>query len=321
MGGPGVGFELPSKKVSWLKRDVLLFNISIGCTADEPHFLYEGHPKFAPFPTLPLALAFKGDSQEVIDFYSGQTITSIPGCPTLDPVRLVDGQRLIRFLKPLPTTSAGRSFELREKVLGVYDKGKAGTVVETEQRLVDAETGEAYTQIIGSLFYVGQGGWNGPRGPKAADLSPPRDKSPDGSFIIHVSPLAAHLYRLNGDYNPLHATPEPGRLMGYGGIIVHGVTAYQMVAHVLLKELCGSDPANIKEFQAKFSGPVCPGDQLKVDYWKVGSDGEEWEEIRFLTTGLHDREVRLRDGRVLLRTQLSKKGDDEAVMRWREAHA
>lgn len=48
-------------------------------------------------------------------------------------------------------------------MLGVYDKGKA-TVVETEQRLVDAETGETYTRATGSGFYVGQGGWGGPKG-------------------------------------------------------------------------------------------------------------------------------------------------------------
>lgn len=40
MPGPGVGFEYPSAEVSWLKRDVLLFAASIGCTAEELHFLY-----------------------------------------------------------------------------------------------------------------------------------------------------------------------------------------------------------------------------------------------------------------------------------------
>lgn len=49
-------------------------------------------------------------------------------------------------------------------MLGVYDKGKPGTVVETEQRLVDAQTGETYTRAVGSGFYVGQGGWGGPKG-------------------------------------------------------------------------------------------------------------------------------------------------------------
>lgn len=40
MSGPGAGFEYPPREVSWLKRDVLLFANSIGCTADELHFLY-----------------------------------------------------------------------------------------------------------------------------------------------------------------------------------------------------------------------------------------------------------------------------------------
>lgn len=40
MPDPGVGFEYPRAEVAWLKRDVLLFAASIGCTADELHFLY-----------------------------------------------------------------------------------------------------------------------------------------------------------------------------------------------------------------------------------------------------------------------------------------
>jgi hypothetical protein len=40
MAGPGAGYEFPPQEVSWLKRDVLLFAGSIGCTADELHFLY-----------------------------------------------------------------------------------------------------------------------------------------------------------------------------------------------------------------------------------------------------------------------------------------
>jgi len=40
MAGPGVGFEFPRTEVSWLKRDALLFANTIGCTADELHFLF-----------------------------------------------------------------------------------------------------------------------------------------------------------------------------------------------------------------------------------------------------------------------------------------
>lgn len=44
MSSPGAGHEFPSQEVTWLKRDVLLFANSIGCTADELHFLYVSRP-------------------------------------------------------------------------------------------------------------------------------------------------------------------------------------------------------------------------------------------------------------------------------------
>lgn len=40
MSGPGVGFEYPPVKVTWLQRDVLLLANTIGATVDELHFLY-----------------------------------------------------------------------------------------------------------------------------------------------------------------------------------------------------------------------------------------------------------------------------------------
>jgi len=54
MSGPGAGFEYPPSEVSWLKRDVLLFANSIGCTADELHFLYVQLPMDPAAETLML---------------------------------------------------------------------------------------------------------------------------------------------------------------------------------------------------------------------------------------------------------------------------
>ena len=132
----------------------------------------ELHPKFAAFPTYPIILPFKHTDQEVIDFYARSNSEPIEGVPKFDTKHVLDGERKLEFYKPIPVTSEGRKFEIRSKVLGVYDKGKPGTVVETEQRLVDAETGETYTRAVGSGFYVGQGGWGGPKGkPHTSRLS------------------------------------------------------------------------------------------------------------------------------------------------------
>jgi peroxisomal enoyl-CoA hydratase 2 len=99
------------------------------------------------------------------------------------------------FLKPFPTTSEGRTFELRSKVIGVYDKGKAGSVVETQQDIVDKATGVSYARAVGSAFFVGQGNWGGPKGPATENFPPPQGKKPDAVVSHQTTPESALLYR------------------------------------------------------------------------------------------------------------------------------
>lgn len=281
-------------------RDVLLFANSIGCKADELHFLYELHPRFSVFPTYPIILPFKLTDQEVTDFYARQKANPIPGIPKFDHRRVVDGQRRITILKPLPPTSEGRKFELRNKVIGVYDKGKAGTVMETEQTIADKETGEIYSRTVSSGFFVGQGNWGGPKGPSTPNFPPPEGKAPDAVHVVQTTQETAHLYRLNGDYNPLHATPEPGEKMGFGGAIIHGLFSWNTTAHGILRELGGSDPANLKEFQARFASPVKPGDKLRTEMWRTGNVEDGLEEVRFVTKNDTGKVV-LSNGRCLVK--------------------
>ncbi|KAL4896538.1 HotDog domain-containing protein [Aspergillus ambiguus] len=300
MSAPGAGYEYPTQEVSWQKRDVLLFANSIGVKADELHFLYELHPNFAVFPTYSLILPFKLTDQEVIDFYARAGSNPIPGVPKFDTRRAVDGQRKLTILKPLPPTSAGKKFELRNKVIGVYDKGKSGTVVESEQSIVDAQTNEIYTKTVSSNFLVGQGNWGGPKGPKAVNYAPPEGKKPDAVHVVQSTPETPLIYRLNGDYNPLHATPEPGVKMGFGGVIIHGLFSWNSAAHGILRELGGSDPKNFKEFQARFASPVIPGDKLTTEIWRMGNVEDGFEEVRFVTKNQKGKAV-LSNGRCLVK--------------------
>ena len=239
----------------------------------------------------------------MIDFYAAQSArdAGIPGVPKLDSKRVVDGERSMTFLKPIPATSEGRSFELRQKVLGVYDKGKPGTVMETQMDLVDAANGDIYAKITGSAFFVGQGGWGGPKGPKGQNYPPPEGKEPDAVYEHQTTLETPHLYRLNGDYNPLHATPEPGKAMGFGGAILHGLYSWNSTAHGLLKLLGGSDPANLGEFAARFASPVQPGDCLVTQIWRTGEkDKDGWEGVRFVTS-VKGGKVCLSNGRAKMR--------------------
>ncbi|KAG6003305.1 hypothetical protein E4U21_002193 [Claviceps maximensis] len=300
MSGPGVGFQFRPQEVSWRKRDVLLFANSIGVTADELHFLYELHPKFAVFPTYPTVLSFKGTNQDVIDFNATAKTENISGVPELDYTRVVDGQRKMEFLKQLPTSSDGNKFELRAKVLGVYDKGRPSTVIDVQTDLVDTATGDVYTRVTTSSSFVGQGGWHGPKAPATKNYPPPTDKQPDAVLEHQTMPESGLLYRLNGDYNPLHAIPEPGMMIGFDGAILHGLYSWNTTCHLLLRQFGGSDPANIKEFQARFASPVKPGHKLITRAWCTGEKHGEFEEVLF-TTEISNGRVCLSNGRLLIK--------------------
>ncbi|KAK8048632.1 peroxisomal dehydratase [Apiospora phragmitis] len=286
MSGPGAGFEYPPKEVSWLKRDALLFAASIGCTSDELQFLFEPDPNFSVFPTYPVVLPFKIDAQEVIDFYAAQKAIKIPGVPEFDARRVVDGQRLVQFLKPLPRPRPAK------RPPGHRGRDADGPGRGRLRRRLLARHRQRLLRGAGQLGRA--------QGPATENFPPPKGKKPDVVFEDQTTPQTALLYRLNGDYNPLHAHPEPGKKMGFGGAIVHGLYSFNSSCHGLLQKLGGSDPKNIKEFQARFASPVKPGDKLVTQAWRTGEMKGEWEEIRFVTS-VEGGKVCLSNGRALMK--------------------
>ena len=93
--------------------------------------------------------------------------------------------------------------------------------------------------------------------------------------------------------------------MGFGGVILHGLIAWNISAHAILREIGGSDGRNLREFTARFASPVRPGDKLVVDIWRMGrmevERGEKgWEEVRFRTR-VEGGKICLKDGRAVVR--------------------
>lgn len=109
--------------------------------------------------------------------------------------------------------------------------------------------------------------------------------------------------RLNGDYNPLHATPQYGRQMGFGGIIMHGVFAYSGVAHEMVRRLTGGAADGLRLISARFSGPVKPGDTVHVEVWAAGpaAGGGGFEDVRWTAQVVGADRLCLTDGRAEIR--------------------
>ncbi|KAF9154960.1 hypothetical protein BG015_011456 [Linnemannia schmuckeri] len=271
-----LGYKAPPTKVVFNTRDYLLYALSIGIHSNELQFLYENHPDFAAFPTYPLVLAFKRDNNGV-SVYDGAGSDAIPGIPPFDPNTAVHGEQSLEVHRPLPVEGA-EGYELQSTVTGVYDKGR-GMVIERTAQLVDPkDASRPYATMMGSAFVRGSGGWGGPRGPvvvpggkKPEPLDPPKDRAPDHVYEDSTHADQAILYRLSGDYNPLHIDPEIAPMVGLERPILHGLCTYGHSAHAVLKTYGGSDPRAFKFITGRFSAPVLPGDTLVTKMWNVPS--------------------------------------------------
>lgn len=209
----------------------------------------------------------------------------------------------MKIFKPIPASSAGKNFELQITCLGVSDKGNTGMITETEALLVDKISGDVYCRILRQSFAVGQGGWGGPKGEKAVLYTPPM-REPDRVYTQITTAETAHLYRLNGDYNPLHCDDDVARRAGFQGIILHGLCTWNMSAHAVLITFGNSDGHRLSEFQARFAKVVFPGDTLVIEMWRMGVRNGI-EEILFRTKV--KEEVVLSNGRALLVVKESEK--------------
>jgi len=215
---------------------------------------------------------------------------AVPGTPPFDPQRSVDGERGIEILQTIPTSSMGLDLELNGNVLGVYDKG-GNMILEAENILRDAKTNTVFVKLTSTSFGIGQGGYGGPRGPLKPSYPPPR-RNPDAVHFFQTTPEQALLYRLCGDYNPLHANEEFGRKAGFKGAILQGLGTWNIAAHGVLKYMGESDPTRFRSFSARFASVVYPGDGLETKMWKV-AEKNGCDDIIFQTVVIHDGRIAL----------------------------
>ncbi|KAG0309934.1 hypothetical protein BGZ98_000022 [Dissophora globulifera] len=292
-----VGFKAPPLKVVYNSRDLLLYSLSIGVHSDELHFLYENHPEFAAFPTYPLVLSFKRDNVSV-SVYDTAGYQNIPGIPDFNYDSLVHGEQSLEIHRPLPVE--GGSFELLGEVTGVFDKG-SGMLIRRSMQLVRPGDNKPFVTMKASAFIIGAGGFGGPKETaKPPSFAPPKDRAPDHAVEDKITEDQAILYRLSGDYNPLHIDPAIAPRLGFKKPILHGLCTYGHAAHVIVKSYAGSDPNALKSITGKFTSPVYPGDTLVTKMWTVPSESKDQTTVIYQTSVKETGKIVINAGCVVL---------------------
>ncbi|KAG2173128.1 hypothetical protein INT43_004501 [Umbelopsis isabellina] len=291
-----VGHESEPDQVSYNRRDLLLYALAVGVKEDELKYLYELDSNFSALPFYPIVLPLKGAGSDINSYRERASGKPTPGIPPFDGNKLVHGEQTLEVINPIPTN--GGNFIVKKKVTGVYDKG-SGMVLENTATLVD-EKGTEYTKMVSKAFVRGYGGWNGPKGPKPVSRAPPK-RNPDAVDTYKTGANQALLYRLSGDYNPLHADVELAPKVGFPKPILHGLCSFGISAHAILKALGDNDPARFKSIDARFASPVFPGETLETYMWKVEGPSSGEDGVIFVTKVKERDIVVISNGYVVLK--------------------
>ena len=250
-----VAAEPRSAEISWDHKDVQLYHLGLGAgrPATDPGELR--YTLESRLHVLPSFATVAGAGTGVVGGLSA------PGLD-IDLASVLHGGQRVEVHRPLPVKGTATS---TSRVAAVYDKGKAAILVLRTEAADD--DGPLWTSDA-RLFVRGEGGFGGERGPSERLELPERE--PDRTVERGVREDAALLYRLSGDWNPLHADPEFAKLAGFDRPILHGLCTYGMTLKAVVDTLLGGDVSRVRSYAARFAGVVFPGETLRIRMWPDG---------------------------------------------------
>ncbi|MGI9134917.1 MAG: SDR family NAD(P)-dependent oxidoreductase [Rhodoferax sp.] len=276
---------------SYSESDLSLYALGVGAGANplDPAELALVHERGEPFYALPTFAVMPAASGFMQLMQEGR---QPPGMNVpLD--RVLHGEQYTEITRPLlPNAKLTHKFKLKE----AFDKGKDAVAV-VEVTSFD-ESGEQVMRNELTSFLRGCGGWGGERG-VSAEVNVPPQRAPDAVIEEKTSPSQALLYRLSGDWNPLHVDPEFARNFGFEKPILHGLCTFGFVGRHVIKAFCNNDPRRFKSIKVRFAKSVYPGDTLVTRMWK-----ESDQRIVFETSVKERNEVVIKGAAVELYAEI-----------------
>jgi acyl dehydratase len=231
----------------------ILYALGVGAGAADSDLDLVYEKRLKALPTIAAVLA--PDPMWMLDPRAGITMTHV-----------LHGEQGLQIHKPLPAAGTIRA---QTFIDGLFDKGEKGAVLRMRRELRDDATDELLATTTSSAFMRADGGFGGVAEGQPAPHAIP-DRLPDATISLLTRDDQALIYRLSGDYNPLHIDPEIARAAGFPRPILHGLGSYGIAGRAIIAMLCEGDPHRLTRFDVRFSSPVFPGETLLTEVWHDG---------------------------------------------------
>ncbi|SOZ18272.1 putative (R)-specific enoyl-CoA hydratase [Cupriavidus taiwanensis] len=233
-------------------KDCILYalGLGLGSQASGPDLRYVYEENLRAVPTLLAVLASSSD-------WMRDSGTGIRW------EKLVALSHDICLSAPLPTSGSVLG---RTTVDSVHDRGaERGAIINWRRAVIDEVSGKELGTITAQALARANGGFGGePPVRRSHPGFPPRD----ADYLIEwtTQPDQALLYRLSGDFNPLHADPEVAVEAGLERPILHGLCNLGIAAIAAGRDWPGGLPL-LRSIGARYTDVFYPGDTLKTEVW------------------------------------------------------
>lgn len=277
---------------SYDERDVALYALGVGAARDpldsnELNFVYELGANFHVLPTY----GVMPQSNAMLAAAKAGGL-KLPG-QNYGFDRLLHGEQYTEIKRPLPTHAKLKHvFKFKE----AFDKDPHAVVTFAVHTLDEDGEEVAYNEM--TSFVRGAGGWGGDRGP-SADINVPPTREPDAIIEEKTDANQTLLYRLSGDWNPLHADPAFAKAFGFDKPILHGMCTFGYCGRHVIKAFSNNDPRYFKSIKVRFAKSVFPGETLVTKMWK-----ESDTRIVFETSVKERNEVVIKNAAVELYSEI-----------------
>ncbi|KAL7244717.1 hypothetical protein ACSBR2_000144 [Camellia fascicularis] len=172
-----------------------------------------------------------------------------------------------------------QSIQMQNKasISGLHDKGKAA-ILEVEVISYEKESSEPICLNRMTVYLRGAGGFSKSSHPYSYSKTSASqnlaakipNRQPFAVYEECTQPSQALLYRLSGDYNPLHSDPKVAEIAGFSRPIQHGLCTMGFAVRAIIKCICGGNPNMIKNISGRFLLHVYPGETLIMEMWLEG---------------------------------------------------
>ncbi|MEU7481255.1 MaoC/PaaZ C-terminal domain-containing protein [Lentzea sp. NPDC042327] len=168
------------------------------------------------------------------------------GLTGADMTRVLHAEQSLWLHGPLPREG---STVVTKTVTDILDKGSGALVVSTWE--------SEYASTRSSCFVKGEGGFGGARGTTREFAVPAAEPE---VTVVRTTADQALRYRETGDVNPMHHDREFARAAGFDRPVLHGLCTLGITVR----------GREFTELHARFTAPVLPGDELRVEHWPTG---------------------------------------------------